>query len=103
MLSATASEVIDVYQSGKRNIFIEICSAMAPISKGAQKELKNRYDLLRASRTRYAMNRYCTAQQRIHLPDLHTLVVCWRLQLQSMKLFLTKVVIDEMHSFTVEK
>ena len=78
---------------------------------GAQKELKELYDLLNAPKTQNAVDRYCTAQ---HIRWTHTPARSphfgglWEAAVKSMKLLLTKVVgphnlfIDELYSVTVE-
>ena len=79
--------------------------------RGAQKELKDLYDLLQAPKTQNAVNRYCTTQ---HIKWTHAparspqLGGLWEAAVKSMKLLLAKVVdshnvfIDELYSITVE-
>ena len=79
--------------------------------RGAQKELKDLYDLLQAPKTQNAVNSYCTTQ---HIKWTHTPARSphfgglWEATVKSMKLLLAKVVgshnlfIDELYSITVE-
>ena len=79
--------------------------------RGAQKELKDLYDLLQAPKTQNAVNRYCTTQhiKWTHAParSLH-FGGLWEAAVKTMKLLLAKVVgshnlfIDELYSITVE-
>ena len=78
---------------------------------GAQRELKDLYDLLNAPKTRDAVDRYCTTQsiEWSHTPTRSPhFGGLWEAAVKSMKLLLNKVVgrhhlfIDELNSLTVE-